>query len=404
MLLAGCAADDAPPEEEGGTTGGGPSSATSDSEDPSAASMTSADDSTSGSSTTSTTGTSVTSTTSSDESGSSSDDSTSTGPDVSQTSVVVSVAHGGQTARSCDGGRTWSDFHDFGPQDDHSDYAAFGGITFGQGVFVAATGWGAPGHILLSEDGQTWEDLSDDAFTNADGSVERPAYASGVEFAGDHFVLFANGVWFSDDGRAWERQEIPSLEFSGHFREVEYLAEPGLLLVAVQHDGDPAWRIQRSSDGGRNWSWGDGVNPDCMGYVQHVGGFAYLGGRLIVGGGGGATCISDDDGVTWTASDDVGVAFADLKADDQQFLALGEDGMLRTSVDGFGWLELGQTGLDGGRIDWSAELGYFGGSSSYVYADDASAWADAAGAPPEGFGGLREFAIGAIEDDLACPE
>ena len=317
--------------------------------------------------------------------------------------MVVSVAHGGQTARSCDGGRTWSDFHAFGIQDDHSDYAAFGGITYGNGAWVAATGWGASGRILRSTDGVTWEDLPDEAFNTADGPQRPSNGASGVEFVGDGFVLFAGGeLWRSDDGSSWSVDTPPSLAFDGQFREVEYLPEADLLLVAAEdYDVPGSWTIKVSADGGATWQIGSGATAACVGYVQHDGGFASYEGRLLLAGGEGPTCISDDGGLTWTEGGNVGSSIADVKAFESGFVVLAQSGELFSSADGQQWSSLANAGLAEARIDWHPELGFFGeGSGVYAYSADGTRWANAGTMSPEGYAGVREFAVGRLD---ACP-
>lgn len=311
--------------------------------------------------------------------------------------VIVSVAHGGQTARSCDGGRTWSDFHEFGIQDDHSDYAAFGGIAYGNGAWVAATGWGASAHILRSTDGVTWEDLADDAFVTDEGP-QRPANgASGVEFVGDGFVLFAGSdLWRSEDGAVWTTDTPPTLGFDGHFREVQYLPDPGLLLLATEDYETPgSWTVQVSDDGGVSWQRGTGPTAACVGYVQHDGGFASHDGRLLLAGGTGPTCISDDAGLTWVEAGNVGVDIADVLADADGFVVLAQSGEVFFSPDAQRWSPLGNAGLDGGRFAWHPELGFFGeGNGVFATSPDGARWTTADTTPPEGYVEVREFAVG----------
>lgn len=331
-------------------------------------------------------------------------DSTGDLPPDDMVAAVVSVAHGGQTAMSCDRGRTWHGFHDFGPQDDHSEYAAFAGVTYGNGAFVAATGWGAPGHILRSADGLTWDDRPDDAFTNELGETERPNSAAGIEFNGESFVMFSAGLWWSDDGLQWHKDTPPSFALGGFMRAVEYLPVPDLMLVALQNDeGEALYGVGVSADGGQTWTQGTGITEGCFGYVQHVGGFVHHDGRLMLAGGTGPTCVSDDGGLTWSPGADAEVFIADLKGSDAGFVVLAEDGSLRQSTDGMAWTTVAQTGLDAGRIAWQASTGYVGADVGYRYAEDIGSWVPARAATPEGFGGIREFAFGTVPPTRVCP-
>ena len=340
---------------------------------------------------------------SSSEDTSTSGDSSSTGGAPQGVPVIVSVAHGGQTARSCDGGRTWTDFHAYGIQDDHSDYAAFGGIAHGNGVWIAATGWGASGRILRSIDGVNWEDLADDAFVTADGPQRPTNGASGVEFVGDGFVLFAGAdLWRSEDGTTWMPDTPASLGFHGHFREVEYLHELGLLLIATEaYEVQGSWTVQVSDDGGASWQVGTGVTSACVGYVQHDGGFAAHDGRLLIAGGTGPTCVSDDGGLSWVEAGDVGSDIADAKAFDGGFVVLAQSGDVFVSEDAEQWSPLGTSGLTGGRIGWHPELGFFGeGNGVYATSPNGTRWTDAETPPPRGYAEVREFAVGRLD---ACP-
>lgn len=403
LVLALVACDSSSPdggETESGSTGG-PSTATASgsSDGPSATSQPSTsgqDDSTSGEPQTSS------------DDGSTSDESSDTEGSTTEqpvegVPVVVSVAHGGQTARSCDGGQSWTDFHEFGIQDDHSDYAAFGGMTFGNGAFVAATGWGASGRILRSTDAVNWEDLPDEAFMTAKGPARPSNGASGVEFVGDSFVLFAGAnLWRSDDGSTWTAESPETLLYSGQFREVEYLDEPGLLLIATEeYDAQQSWTIQVSADGGATWETGTGATAACVGYVQHVGGFAAHDGRLLIGGGAGPTCVSDDGGRTWVEAGDVGSEIADVASYDGGFVVLVQSGDVFTSADGESWTMLGNAGLDGGRLGWDPELGFFGeGGAVYAHSPDGVTWTNATSVTPEGYVHVREFAVGRLD---SCP-
>ncbi|MEM6294869.1 MAG: hypothetical protein AAGA54_26595 [Myxococcota bacterium] len=316
--------------------------------------------------------------------------------------VIVSIAHGGQTARSCDGGQSWHDFNAFGIQDDHSDYAAFGGITFGNGAFVAATGWGADARVLRSTDGITWEDLPDEAFISETGG--RPSNgASGVEFVGGDFVLFAGGgLWRSPDGTTWTRSTTDNLDAAGNIREVEYLPSLDRLVVVMEGWDATGWVVQTSDDGGHTWSVGTGATAACIGFVQHNGGLAAHDGRILLAGGDGPVCVSDDGGLTWSEAGTLGAGVADVGSSPEGFFALTWSGELRHSEDGLTWSTSGSTGLAEGRLDWHEAFGFFGEGPGYVHSSDGVSWAPSRTTPPSGFGGVREFSAGIIAPEHSC--
>ena len=196
----------------------------------------------------------------------------------------------------------------------------------------------------------------------------------------------------------WTAESPPTLAHSGHFREVEYLPGPGLLLLATEdYDTQGSWTIQVSDDGGATWQAGTGVTAACGGYVQHVGGFAASAGRLLLGGGTGPTCVSDDDGRTWTEAGNVGAEIADIASYDGGFVVLAQSGAVSVSADGQRWTAIGDAPLNGGRLAWHAELGFFGeGGAVYAHSWDGASWSPSPSQPPEGYVHVREFALGRL--------
>lgn len=245
-------------------------------------------------------------------------------------SAFIAQGHLGRTTVSCDGGLTWgadrsdedvahcwSDAPD-AIECDHTSGAGRGIASDAQG-FVATFGWGQPGAVKRSEDGQTWSDvLPGKTF-------------GGVAFGADIWLAAARDPQRSTDGgMTWEASG-PSMMAGYNVRRAGFAPLPdGGLFVMVGDAGD----VVTSPDAA---TWSAAQVPDgCGKDIQTEGGIASLGGVILILGGDGSACRSADGGQTWTMHSAGGDVSSHLVTQGGQFMAWSR-GKRYASPDGATW-------------------------------------------------------------------
>ncbi|HVY30905.1 MAG TPA: hypothetical protein VHB79_30305 [Polyangiaceae bacterium] len=204
--------------------------------------------------------------------------------------VFVAQGHEGRITRSCDDGLTFpynhsadDQFRCFVDADhdcDHSELAGRG-LAFGEGAFVATWGWGHPGKLQRSVNGQAWSDVMTETPTFAD-----VAYGNGT------FVACGNPTRVSHDGQAWE--EGGKLSFDFNYRGIEFVPTAGGLFVVGGESG--ANRAISYSADGKAWQAASD-RPDLCG--EQLRGIAGSDSAMILVSAKGHVCRSTD-GKTWT--------------------------------------------------------------------------------------------------------
>jgi hypothetical protein len=318
--------------------------------------------------------------------------------------AFVAQGHLGRTTVSCDGGQTWvaerSDdamarcwTPDVGPDCDHTSGAGRGIASDGQ-AFIATFGWGAPGAIRRSEDGAIWQDV-----------------LPGKTFGG---VAYGQGVWLAaarnpmrstDGGRTWQ-DAGPSMMKSGNVRRAGFVEAGGGLFVIVGEAGDvvvstdaQTWRAAQVPDGcGRN--------------IQTEGGIAALGEVILILGGDGSACVSSDGGQSWTLGTTGGDITSHLVVHNGRFMAWSQ-GKRYTSVDGLAWtienitphnVTIGPAAAGGGRL-----VGVRGGwqvwyeKQEFYRSADGLAWEVLPAGSFTGGHPIRAIAYGELVAGGACP-
>lgn len=287
-------------------------------------------------------------------------------------------------------------------------------IAWGNGQFLATAT--SPGSAVLeSEDGVHWEASS----PNISAGIQCLTFANGWFYgvSGDNFAA-------SRDGRAWTLRpcvQAPSI------RAITYAQGR---FVAVGYQG----ALETSTDG---YSWVEGSLPSTATFSS----VTYGGGRFVaVGDGGVPTVLTSTDGLSWEPanypSDFTGISVAygngrfvaqswsphfivstdgvdwqeirsptyglgsscGLVAAFGAFVALGQDGILRSDADGMNWTALdGRIGgpelaavTTGGSPPELVAVGYAG---KVMESSDAETWTTTAGAQTQGW--LEGVAYGA---------
>jgi hypothetical protein len=204
--------------------------------------------------------------------------------------VFVAQGHEGRVTRSCDDGRTFPYNHsaddafrcfsDAEHDCDHSEFAGRG-LAFGDGAFVATWGWGHPGKLQRSVNGEGWSDVM----------TETPTFAD-VAYGNGSFVACGNPTRVSHDGQAWE--EGGKLSFDINYRGIEFVPTAGGLFVVTGESGENR-AISYSADG-KAWQ-ASSDRPVACGEQQR--GIAGSDSVMILASAKGHVCRSTD-AKTWT--------------------------------------------------------------------------------------------------------
>ncbi len=204
--------------------------------------------------------------------------------------VVIAQGHMGRTAISCDGGETFvadqsqdDAYRCWSSPDtdcDHNPYAGRG-LAYGNGVWVATFGWGAPGTLRRSTNGVDWEVVQADTPTYAD-----VAFGKGV------FVANGSPTRLSTDGLTWT--DGGSLDLSINTRAIAYVPHGEGVFIVTGESGDQ--RDIVLSEDGVEWRHASVRPAECGQYVRNL---QYGGGVVALFSGAGHVCTSSDGGDTW---------------------------------------------------------------------------------------------------------
>lgn len=289
-------------------------------------------------------------------------DSGSTGADESSTGEVqppteaVFVATGsvGRTIISTDDGLTWTEdqsddpdvtcaANNAGPNPNcfEGTYTARG-IAFDEGAFFVTYDWAREpdrsNTVRRSDDGVSWD------------VVLEPGGFGGIA-AGNGIVVLAGPsgsdyvLWSDDHGASWN--ETPNgLGHWTNVRQAEFVpGSGGVFILGGDGNGfETTARVVTSLDGS-TWRVPEQIPEACPSGFRLTGGFGSVGDRLVIVGPGGDTCHSDDAGLTWALSDDVGesVRSHDLVQRDDR-LELWTANARHTTEDGTTWTSEPLTG------------------------------------------------------------
>lgn len=165
--------------------------------------------------------------------------------------VFVAAGHGLRVVASRDDGKTWEQVFYGGPCGDHGPWAVWNSVAYTNGVFAIASGWGAPGTIIASDDGKSWRHLT-------------------------------------GPGREPERGGKP------------YDMRTTMQMLGVE--GRFILPIEMTPDFGKTWHRSPGFKgPDGARLKVDLGhaSLAYGQGRVVVAGDAGPSAYSDDLGESW---------------------------------------------------------------------------------------------------------
>lgn len=204
--------------------------------------------------------------------------------------VFVAQGHMGRTTLSCDGGVSYvanqsedDDFRCWSGDNTDCDHNPFAGrgLAYGNGVWVATFGWGAPGTLRRSTDGITWQVVASDA----------PNYAD-VAFGNGKFVTNGSPTRISTDGLTWT--DGGDLDLSINTRAIQFVPHGAGLFIVTGESGET--RDIVISPDGVTWTHPSNRPPACGQYVSNI---VYGGGTIAIFSGMGHVCTSTDGGDTW---------------------------------------------------------------------------------------------------------
>ena len=318
--------------------------------------------------------------------------------------AFLAQGHMGRTTLSCDGGETFAanqsendDFRCWSGADTDCDHNALAGrgLAFGNGVWIATFGWGAPGTIQRSVNGVDWEVVATDTPTFAD-----------VAFGNGIFVANNSPTRISTDGLTWT--DGGSLDLMINTRSISFVPDGDGVWIVTGESGENR-DIIRSFDG-VTWTPATTRPPTCGQYVRNI---AYGNGVIALFSGAGHVCTSTDGGDTWALNpvNDYLTSTGVLTGSEFFVWAGGER---FRSADGATWTsDVGTPGdlsLDGpvavapdGRfVGVHQSWDNYYEEQRFVFSDDGLAWQTASafvGSHPINF-----IEFGGVEPSSACLE
>ena len=214
--------------------------------------------------------------------------------------IFVAAGHGMNVVASRDDGKTWEQVFMGRPGGDHGYWAVWNNVAYTDGVFAIASGWGAPGTIIASDDGKNWRHLA--AADREPGRKGRQPYdmPTTMQMIGVNGSFILPLTATPDFGKTWFSKSPYHWEDAAGNKDIKI------------NNGHPS-----------------------MAYAD------YNGGRVIVVGGDGPSIYSDDLGETWIAFTDVEVepwegkgAKGIMGKGDTFVLVKGDGRLAHRSVDG----------------------------------------------------------------------
>ncbi len=314
---------------------------------------------------------------------------------------VVSGA-GAWTATSCDLGAHWVVSERSPDHDDHGPFSNMPGVLADRGIFLLATGWGAPGHVYASQDGVDWSAPPADAFRRQ-GTQVPLTFHSGLVRSANRFLLFGGASFQSTDGRAWISWEPVLPSYVDQLRLVRAFPERGLILLSAENQRHEAHALGHfplvSRDGGHSFVEGTGLAQACGGGSAS----AFFEDKLFLANQ--ALCSSGDLGATWgELSFPTDAEITSLFSDGKTLFAIaGQTLYARNAERGFEALfdagvKLRLGGFGEGTYVLAAERG-----PQFFYSSDLSTWKEGEVMNPIPNANLRGFAFGYGAPSVRCP-
>lgn len=265
--------------------------------------------------------------------------------------IFVAAGHGMNVVVSRDDGKTWKQSFYGAPCGDHGRWAVWNSVAYTKGVFAIAAGWGAPGTIIASDDGEQWRHLTDGNRKPSRKGQNPYDMRTTMEFIGVKGSFIMPFEATPDFGKTWfQTSPYHMTDTNGNKVKVN-TGHPSIAYGAgraiVIGDEGPA---MYSDDLGKTWiPMQVKVNPwegrGAKGIIAKDGIF------IIVKGDGSTVLRSVDKGMTWQAHP-LGVERPagrsnGLSIVGEEFWVTGETS--KASKDGITWRTLPDS-MPSGRI------------------------------------------------------
>lgn len=267
-----------------------------------------------------------------------------------QVPAFVVVGHGGRILVSKDDGKTWKQTFFGAPAADHGVWATRT-MTYGDGLFVVAFGWGAPTSWLASDDAVNWRHLTggETVLPEAKGNPRVMPGTWGLA-AGKGTIIgtgYMSMAATSDSGKTFRGfsmwgafKDDPRGKFQTHHLDPVYCGDAGGRFLALGDNrgesGAKFGHLFATDDLGATWKW---LQPKGLEASTGRGTLVANGNRLLMTDKDAENAwISRDAGETWEGPFPTGAKRAVLSVVGEEFWLCGKPS--RASVDGKTWHEL----------------------------------------------------------------
>lgn len=240
--------------------------------------------------------------------------------------AFLATGHMRTSMYTCDGGRTWRGYRtananlrcwdsSSGNFDCDHDSTSNVGLTYGTQGFLATYGWGRPGHVEMSRDGNTWT------------QVQSGNTWAGVAFGNETYILNERSPLVSrNGGQSWQRGG--DINFTPwNARRIFFFNIMGGVFLSTAQSGD-VHDLMYSPDNGANFMRPIALPANCgNGHMAASNTRIVLLSRQV--------CTSDDGGRTWIARGNA-IDASSLIFNGNEFLAYSGR-TVRRSSDGVTW-------------------------------------------------------------------
>lgn len=270
-------------------------------------------------------------------------------PDPKVPAFVV-VGHGGRILVSKDDAKTWTQaFYGF-PGADHGVWATRT-MTYGDGLFVVAFGWGAPTSWLASDDAVNWRHLTSGATVLPEAKGNPRVMPGTWGLAAGKGTIVGTGYMTmaatSDFGKTFQGfgmwgafKDDPRGKFQTHHLDPVYCGDASGRFLALGDnrgkEGPKFGHLFASDDLGKTWRW---LEPKGLESSTGRGSLVGKDGLLLMTDKDAENAwTSRDAGETWEGPFPTGTKRAVLSVASDEFWLCGKPS--RASADGKTWRDL----------------------------------------------------------------
>jgi len=264
--------------------------------------------------------------------------------------AFIVAGHGGRILLSKDDGKTWKQTFFGYPSGDHGVWATRT-VTYGDGLFVVAFGWGAPTSWLASDDGVNWRHLTGGQTKLPDGKGNPRIMPGTWGLAAGKGAFVGTGYMTtgatSDLGKTFQSFSMwgafkndPRGKFQTHHLDPVYCGEASGRFLALGDnraaDGPKFGHLFASDDLGKTWKW---LKPKGLEASSGRGSLASNGKLLVMTDKDSANVwMSSDSGESWEGPHATGTQRTSLNVVNGEFWLCGKSS--RASKDGKTWRDL----------------------------------------------------------------